>query len=97
MTPEERIIYFESLMDRLDEAAEVLEEALDVFHEAQPLAAELEEYYDGGQWREDFEADEAGRFPDSLKRGVLSEDALFNTLTRNRELRERVSFYEDEE
>ena len=40
----------------------------------------LEEYQESGQWREDYEADERGELPASLKRGVLSEDALYNLL-----------------
>ena len=32
----------------------------------------------------DYEADEAGKLPADLKRGVLSEDALFDLLEENR-------------
>ena len=41
----------------------------------------LTEYYFGPQWRQDFEADEAGLLPPGLKRGVLAEDTLYNLLT----------------
>jgi len=41
----------------------------------------LIDYYEGPLWREDFEADEAGKLPKDLKRGVLSEDAVYNLLT----------------
>ena len=37
-------------------------------------------YYSSGEWREDYEADERGEFPPDLKRGVLSQDALFDLL-----------------
>ena len=37
-------------------------------------------YYDSGQWRQDYEADEAGVFPPELKRGVLSQDGLWNLI-----------------
>ena len=40
----------------------------------------LDDYYSGGQWLSDFEADEAGELPADLPRGVLSEDALYNAL-----------------
>jgi len=43
-------------------------------------ATRLREYYESPQWREDFEADEAGKFPKDLKRGVLSEDGIYNLL-----------------
>lgn len=42
--------------------------------------AALKEYMDSGQWRLDYEADEAGEIPASVKRGVLSEDGLYNLL-----------------
>ena len=40
----------------------------------------LEEYRDSGLWLQDYEADERGELPAGLKRGVLSEDALYNLL-----------------
>ena len=40
----------------------------------------LEEYYQNGLWKSDFEADEAGLLPEDLIRGVLSEDGLYNVL-----------------
>ncbi len=41
----------------------------------------LEAYYTSGQWLEDYEADERGELPPALKRGVLSQDALYNLLS----------------
>ena len=40
----------------------------------------LDAYYTSGEWREDYEADEMGELPPDLKRGVLSQDALFDLL-----------------
>ena len=37
-------------------------------------------YMDSGQWKSDFEADEKGGLPANLKKGVLSEDGLYNLL-----------------
>ena len=39
----------------------------------------LSEYY-SGEWKKDYEADEQGKIPKDLKRGVLSQDALYNLL-----------------
>ena len=47
----------------------------------------LTDYYEGPMWRRDFEADEAGDLPKDLKRGVLSEDAVFNLLDEVQRLR----------
>ena len=40
----------------------------------------LIEYYESGQWLQDYEADEQGLIPKDLKRGVLSQDGLFDLL-----------------
>lgn len=40
----------------------------------------LDEYYQSGQWQKDYEADERGELPSDLKRGVLSQDGLWNLL-----------------
>ena len=42
--------------------------------------AALEAYYTSGEWRGDYEADERGEFPPDMKRGVLSQDALYDLL-----------------
>ncbi len=42
----------------------------------------LTEYYEKGQWQADYEADEQGQIPQDLKRGVLSQDGLWNLLQR---------------
>ena len=42
--------------------------------------AQLEAYYTSKDWRFDFELDEAGLLPAYLKRGVLSEDGIYDLL-----------------
>lgn len=46
----------------------------------------LRDYMDSGQWLRDYEADERGELPVGLKRGVLSQDALYDLLTSVREV-----------
>ena len=46
----------------------------------------LAAYYDGPLWRTDFESDEAGQIPEQIKRGVLSEDAIYDVLTSYEEM-----------
>jgi len=41
----------------------------------------LMDYYENGRWLRDYELDEAGLLPASLKRGVLSEDGVWNLLS----------------
>lgn len=45
----------------------------------------LLQYYKGGQWLADYRMDEEGRFPADLKRGVLSEDGVYNFLAQLQE------------
>lgn len=86
----ERIIEMEQRLDNAQAALDALEAALDGFEAARPGLRELAAYYEGGDWRRDFEADEMGLLPDGLKRGVLSEDALYDLLAAQQALRERM-------
>lgn len=65
--------------ERVEKYERLFDEAL-----AQPDPEKLrllEAYYTSGEWLEDYEADERGEFPPDLKRGVLSQDALYNLLS----------------
>ena len=78
---------------RLDDAsAAVLEfsAALDKYEAAQQAIAALSDYYGSDVWKQDFADDEDGRLPADLKRGVLSEDSIWNLLEDNRELISRM-------
>ena len=44
------------------------------------MLAELTAYYESPQWLADYEADEQGLLPPDLKRGVLSQDGVYNLL-----------------
>lgn len=44
------------------------------------LRRELTAYYEGGQWLRDYRLDELGLLPPGLKRGVLSQDAVYDLL-----------------
>ena len=69
---------------------ERLSSALDKYEEAKADIAALARYYDSDDWKQDFADDEAGRLPKNLKRGVLSEDGIWNLLEEHRELQERM-------
>ena len=45
------------------------------------LLRRLLRYYEGGQWLRDYQLDEAGLLPCGLKRGVLSQDGVYDLLT----------------
>ena len=50
------------------------------------LAEAIDRYYTSGQWLSDYELDESGVLPQSLKRGVLSQDGIYDLLCRIKEL-----------
>ena len=86
----ERIQYYEALLDKVAPVLGNLEEALDAFDGIQEDVKELAAYYDDDAWREDFEDDESGRLPLDLKRGVLSEDGLYDVLSAHYALTVRL-------
>ena len=86
----DRITHMEGLLDKSTEVIGRLEQALEDFAALQPDIAELEAYYTSPLWRKDFEADEAGKLPKDLKRGVLSEDGLWNLLEDYKRLKKTV-------
>ena len=51
--------------------------------------AELNKYYSSELWKQDFAADEAGILPPDLKRGVLSEDGIWNLLADYRDIQKK--------
>ena len=48
--------------------------------ELQAVIGKLEAYYESPLWKADFAADEEGKFPAGMKRGVLSEDGVYDLL-----------------
>ena len=80
----------EAYLDETDIAIKELSDALDKYEKSRDKYCKLEGYYGSKEWRADFEADEAGRLPEGLKRGVLSEDALYDLITMHSELMTRL-------
>ena len=73
-----RIQKYEAMMD---EALRLLD-AGQTGAELAALIAQLEAYYTGPDWKRDYADDEAGKLPKDLKRGVLSQDGIYNLLER---------------
>lgn len=81
-TQAERISGYEKMMDE----ALALIESGEMSERLAGLVSELDAYYQSPEWKNDYADDEAGRLPNGLKRGVLSEDGLYNLLDRYNEL-----------
>ena len=85
-----RIRLMERRLNSASAAVKRLEAALDKWEAAQEAIAALNEYYGSDLWKQDMADDEAGRLPADLKRGVLSEDGIWNLLTDAREVADRL-------
>ena len=85
----ERIEHFEKIFDETSAAIENLSSAVESYAAIQEKYFELMSYY-GGDWLKDYEAEEAGKIPKDLKRGVLSQDSVYDLLTKNRELQIKI-------
>ena len=83
----ERIKWMEQRFDKA--LAAIKDKSADSLKAIKEDVAELSKYYGSELWKLDFAADEAGRFPSGLKRGVLSEDGIWNLLSDYRELQKK--------
>ena len=90
MTQIERIRRMEQLLDKVSAAVTELSISLEKYDEIREDIATLSEYYGSKEWKQDYADDEAGLLPPDLKRGILSEDGLWNVLTDCREMEKRL-------
>ena len=82
-----RVERYEEIYDKLTRAVSGVNSALEALEALAPELAELEAYYTGPEWKKDFADDEAGKLPPELKRGVLSEDGVYDLLGEAARLR----------
>ena len=86
----ERIKQMELRLERAAAAVMEVSAALDKYEAVQEDIAVLDEYYGSETWKQDYADDEAGLLPVDLKRGVLSEDGIWNLLSDTSELKKRL-------
>jgi len=82
----QHIYQMEAILDTAKQKMYALEQRIADYKEYQTKIQELEAYYTSRQWKDDFAMDEEGKFPKKLKKGVLSEDGIYNMLERNKEI-----------
>jgi flagellar biosynthesis chaperone FliJ len=87
----ERIEKMEAYLNESEKAVRELSKALDRYESALASLKRISDYYGSALWMKDYEADESGKLPSDLKRGVLSEDAVYDLLTEHHELVLRMS------
>ena len=91
----QHILEMEAILDNANKKIDTLKVGLKDYEDFQTEIKRLETYYTSQQWKDDFEIDEKGGFPENLKRGVLSEDGIYNLLERNKELLDRIKSEEE--
>lgn len=77
----DRIRQMEALFDTLEGMFAADPDASRRNPRFQQLLTSLTEYYEGGQWLQDYLLDEQGLLPRDLKRGILAEDTVYNFLS----------------
>lgn len=76
----ERIQKMEQLFDALTLIVNDPSRRISGKTEAIRMMDELIAYYESGLWLKDYEMDEKVLIPNSVKRGVLSEDGVYNLI-----------------
>ena len=69
-------LYFDTLQTVLNTKPDAIREDESVKWMLQILL----QYYESGQWLQDYELDEMGVFPQNMTRGVLAQDAVYDFL-----------------
>ena len=82
----ERIKKMELALDELSESQKNVSTSIEEFSKHMDQWKELSAYYGSEQFHHDLALDEAGNLPPDLKRGVLSEDAVYDLITDLNEL-----------
>lgn len=80
----ERVRSMERCFDTLQAALRMDPNAMQQDAALQQMLHCLTTYYENGQWLADYQADEQGMLPADLKRGVLSQDAVYDLLSNIR-------------
>lgn len=80
-------LYFDTISKALHSCAD------SVFGDARlnSMLNELTSYYENGQWLADYDTDERGELPHDLKRGVLSQDSLYNLLCEIEQIKGQIT------
>ena len=85
-----RIEEMETAYDQVVGIVSRLREDLESLGNSAEEIGKLEEYLSSGNWLKDYEADEAGLVPEGIKRGVLSQDGLYDLLQEIDSLRNLI-------
>lgn len=85
-----RIQKMEQALDEIATTHNALAAALTEFSAKQEQLAELSSYYGSQDYHHDLAMDENGQLPSDLKRGVLSQDTVYDLITDLRSLADEM-------
>ena len=86
-----RISQMEEILQTAKGAVQRLDAALEEYEALLEPLRVLDAYYGSREWLQDLDDDRDGKLPADLKRGVLSEDEIYDLLTEARELARRMT------
>ena len=86
MVVEERIKKMENHLNNSEDGLKKIESALEKFKKVQSEIKELDNYYGSEEWFSDIEEYDNRNVSSNVNTGVLSEDAAYDVLMRNREI-----------
>ena len=84
----ERIEKMEAILREAEELLPELSAALERYASLQKDLQTLSDYYGSPDWFADLALDEEGLLPPGLKRGVLSEDGIYDLLEENSDMQD---------
>ena len=87
----------EQRLNNAETAVTAMEKAVEQYLSALEDLRALDAYLGSDAWHSDREADEASLLPQDLKRGVLTEDTIWNLLERHHELQKLLKETLDKE
>lgn len=82
----ERINKYENILDNSNNNLKNFEELLNKFADIQKDIKELNKYYGSDNWYQDIDDYNNGNFSKNIKAGILSEDAIYDLIMKNRNL-----------
>lgn len=85
-----RIEHMEERFNAVTQVMQELEAALEKYEGVMQAMDELDDYYHSEAWMQDYDAQRAGKFPEGLRCGVLSEDGVDTILWQKQALVEKA-------
>ena len=81
-----RINRYEDILSKSTKTINDVKKSLNALKKLEPDIEYLNNYYGSDEWYQDINDDNLGLLPKNIKKGILSEDAIYNLLMDNKEI-----------